>query len=109
VKIVRIYNAHDGSYEDALLIDEKHAIYSDPNKKAFAYLFTVRPTAELDTYISAENFNHIPVGNGVRTFAALNKIVKTLKTMSAYELLTEYYNISKGEFIVNKRSRVIGR
>jgi hypothetical protein len=102
IKQVRLRPLGKGRSSKAYLIDESYVICSNGEE---VDLIRVKSTGETDTYRPSECYNHITVAKGGRSESALKKIVDKLKTMSAYTLLTEHYDITEEKFYINKNLR----
>jgi hypothetical protein len=50
-------------------------------------------------------YNHIDVAKAGRSKATLGKVVKELKKMSAYTLLTEHFDRTDKTFFINEKRR----
>ncbi|WP_342439973.1 hypothetical protein NSS79_15195 [Paenibacillus sp. FSL L8-0436] len=80
------------------LIDECFAITADGDA---VYLAEVVPTEWPGVFRAKARFNSIQVAKGGKSTAYLKHVVVRLKSISAYELLTQHYtDISQGMFDV---------
>lgn len=81
-----------------MLIDDHFAITADGDA---VYLAEVVPTEWPDVFRAKARFNSIQVAKGGKSTAYLKHVVTRLKSISAYELLTENItDISQGMFDV---------
>lgn len=80
------------------LIDDSFAISADGDA---VYLAEVVPTEWPDVFRAKVRFNSIQVAKGGKSTAYVNRVVKKLQSITAYELLTEHItDISQGMFDV---------
>ncbi|WP_435924163.1 hypothetical protein [Paenibacillus sp. DYY-L-2] len=89
----------EGEPTRAWVIDEKYAVTSDG-----LYVHIFEYIKEHDgLYKPAEPFNFIAIAvDEFRTVAGLEHYIQELKKVSAWELLTEHYNINEESFFVNR-------
>ncbi|MED4602555.1 hypothetical protein P9314_17965 [Paenibacillus validus] len=89
-----------GRPHQAFLIDQTNAIRSNGTE---IDLIKVVPTNQEGVYAPSEPYNYIQVATGGRALKTLETVVERLKTMSAYALLTEHYDIQEEVFDVMKK------
>ncbi|PYI54497.1 hypothetical protein [Paenibacillus flagellatus] len=94
-----------GRVQNALLVDETHVVVSDRFWVDLVEVERVGP----DEYRAAYDYAYITIAKGGRTVSALEKIVRKLRGMSGYELITKHYDARQQIFLVNKEVENCGR
>lgn len=86
-------------HDKALLIDNHYAIVgSGHTADSHIHLVQIEPTDHKDIYRAVHSHQYIKVACGEDSIEQLEKVVRHLQTISAYTLLTEWYNMEEYNF-----------
>jgi len=90
----------EGEPRRAWVVDDNYAITSDG---LYIHILEYEMVGSDGSYKAKQPYNFIPVAiDEFRTVSGLNHYIQTLKNMTAWELLTEHYNIIESTFYVNR-------
>lgn len=81
------------------LVDKHYAITVDHEH---VHLVKVNPTTRADIYIAEQPYSFVTIAVGKYTIEDLPAILKKLRALSAYTLLTRGYDIENGHFDIMK-------
>ncbi len=88
-----------GEIHTAYQIDDTHAIYSNGHSIS---IFEIKPIGQPDHYKPAQMYNYVTVAYGEASLEELTEIVENLKSMTAYTLVTQYFDVKQSDFNIFK-------